>query len=164
MDKSKKLVAYFSCTGTTARAASALAAAANAELFEIRPKKPYSPSDLDWTSKKSRSSVEMSDESCRPEIAEKAAGMENYDTVFVGFPIWWYVAPRIVETFLESYDFDGKTVVPFFTSGGSGAGGRIPSCNKYVRPPVGSRANAFPQTCRKPSLKAGWIRLTSENR
>lgn len=96
MDKSKKLVAYFSCTGTTARAASALAAAANAELFEIRPKKPYSPSDLDWTSKKSRSSVEMSDESCRPEIAEKAAGMENYDTVFVGFPIWWYVAPRIV--------------------------------------------------------------------
>ena len=115
MDKSKKLVAYFSCTGTTARAASALAAAANAELFEIRPKKPYSPSDLDWTSKKSRSSVEMSDESCRPEIAEKAAGMENYDTVFVGFPIWWYVAPRIVETFLESYDFDGKTVVPFCT-------------------------------------------------
>ena len=87
MDKSKKLVAYFSCTGTTARAASALAAAANAELFEIKPKKPYSPSDLDWTSKKSRSSVEMSDESCRPEIAEKAAGMENYDTVFVGFPI-----------------------------------------------------------------------------
>ena len=122
MDKSKKLVAYFSCTGTTARAASALAAAANAELFEIKPKKPYSPSDLDWTSKKSRSSVEMSDESCRPESAEKAAGMENYDTVFVGFPIWWYVAPRIVETFLESYDFDGKTVVPFFTSGGSGAG------------------------------------------
>lgn len=152
MDKSKKLVAYFSCTGTTARAASALAAAANAELFEIKPKKPYSPSDLDWTSKKSRSSVEMSDESCRPEIAEKAAGMENYDTVFVGFPIWWYVAPRIVETFLESYDFDGKTVVPFFTSGGSGAGrtdsvlqqicpsARWKPSKRLIRKRVGSRA------------------------
>ena len=152
MDKSKKLVAYFSCTGTTARAASALAAAANAELFEIKPKKPYSPSDLDWTSKKSRSSVEMSDESCRPEIAEKAAGMENYDTVFVGFPIWWYVAPRIVESCRSSRRAEAAPA------------GRIPSCTEYVRPPVGSRANAFPQTCRKPSLKAGWIRLTSENR
>ena len=161
MDKSKKLVAYFSCTGTTARAASALAAAANAELFEIKPKKPYSPSDLDWTSKKSRSSVEMSDESCRPEIAEKAAGMENYDTVFVGFPIWWYVAPRIVETFLI---LTGKPSCRSSRRAEAAPAGRIPSCTEYVRPPVGSRANAFPQTCRKPSLKAGWIRLTSENR
>ena len=121
MQQPKTLVAYFSCSGVTAEAAEAIARAAGADLFEIRPAVPYTQADLNWTDKQSRSTIEMNDPSCRPAIAEKA-DMERYDTVFVGFPIWWYVAPRIVETFLESYDFSGKRVIPFFTSGGSSAG------------------------------------------
>lgn len=119
---SRTLVAYFSASGVTAKAARRLAEAAGADLFEIRPVIPYSSRDLDWTDKKSRSSAEMKDPSSRPEIAEKMRGMEEYDTVFVGFPIWWYTAPQIVKTFLESYDFSGKTLIPFATSGGSGMG------------------------------------------
>ena len=116
----KTLVAYFSAGGTTARAAKALAQAAGADLYEIRPAQPYTSADLDWMDKKSRSSVEMNDGNARPTIADKVENMADYDTVFVGFPIWWYTAPRIVNTFLESYDFTGKTVIPFATSGGSG--------------------------------------------
>ena len=116
----KTLVAYFSASGTTARAAKALAQAAGADLFEIKPAQPYTPADLDWMNKKSRSSVEMNDGSARPAIADRVQNMADYDTVFVGFPIWWYTAPRIVNSFLESYDFTGKTVIPFATSGGSG--------------------------------------------
>ena len=116
----KTLVAYFSAGGTTARAAKALAQAAGADLYEIRPAQPYTSADLDWMDKKSRSSVEMNDGNARPAIAGKVENMADYDTVFVGFPIWWYTAPRIVNTFLESYDFTGKTVIPFATSGGSG--------------------------------------------
>ena len=93
-----------------------------ADLFEIKPAVPYSQADLDWTNKKSRSSVEMGNPDSRPEIAERMENMEEYDTVFLGFPIWWYVAPTIIDTFLESYDFSGKTIVPFATSGGSGFG------------------------------------------
>ncbi len=118
----KKLVAYFSATGTTKSAAQKLAAEVNADLFEIRPVQPYTAADLDWTNKKSRSSLEMNDPSSRPAIAEKLGNMDDYDTVFLGFPIWWYVAPTIINTFLESYDFSGKTVVLFATSGGSGLG------------------------------------------
>lgn len=120
---SKKLVAYFSASGTTKKAAERLAKATGADLFEIKPKVPYSSADLNWMDKKSRSSVEMSDPSSRPEIAEKIPHLADYDTVFLGFPIWWYVAPRIINTFVESYDFTGKTLVPFATSGGSGMGG-----------------------------------------
>lgn len=119
---SKILVAYFSASGVTKNAAEKLANAANADLFEIKPVRPYTDADLDWTDKKSRSTVEMNDLSSRPEIAKKCENMESYDVVFVGFPIWWYVEPRIIDTFLESYDFSEKTVIPFATSGGSGLG------------------------------------------
>ena len=118
----KKLVAYFSASGVTKAAAERLAKAADADLFEIKPAVPYTRADLDWTNKKSRSSVEMSNPNSRPEIAEKVPNMGDYDIVFIGFPIWWYVAPAIINTFVESYDFSGKTVVPFATSGGSGMG------------------------------------------
>ena len=118
----KKLVAYFSASGVTAKLAKALAEAAGADLFEIQPAVPYTSADLDWMNKKSRSSVEMSNPDSRPEIKNKVPDMGQYDTVFVGFPIWWYVAPTIINTFLESYDFSGKKIVAFATSGGSGMG------------------------------------------
>jgi flavodoxin len=127
---SKKLVAYFSASGTTKKAAERLAKATGADLFEIKPKVPYSSADLNWMDKKSRSSVEMSDPSSRPEIAEKIPNLADYDTVFLGFPIWWYVAPRIINTFVESYDFTGKTLVPFATSGGSGMGRTVDELRK----------------------------------
>lgn len=116
----KVLVAYFSASGVTARAAKELAQALDADLYEIRPETPYTAADLDWTNKKSRSTVEMNDPACRPAIAEPVKNMEQYGAVFVGFPVWWYVEPRIVDTFLESYDFSDKTLIPFATSGGSG--------------------------------------------
>ena len=119
---SKTLVAYFSASGTTARVASELASAIGADRYEIEPKTPYTAADLNWNDRTSRSSVEMNDEHCRPEIATAVEDMDAYDTVFVGFPVWWYVEPRIIDTFLESYDFTGKTIVPFATSGGSGLG------------------------------------------
>lgn len=118
----KKLVAYFSASGVTAKAAKVLAEAAGADLYEIQPKVPYSAADLDWRNKKSRSSVEMNDPACRPELADTGADVAGADVVFVGFPVWWYTAPTIIKTFLESYDFSGKTIVPFATSGGSGLG------------------------------------------
>lgn len=119
---SKKLVAYFSASGTTAAVAKTLAEAADAGLYEIKPQTPYTRADLDWTNKKSRSSVEMNDKSSRPALAERNAPVDDCDTVFLGFPIWWYTAPTIVNTFLESYDFTGKTIILFATSGGSGLG------------------------------------------
>lgn len=119
---SKTLVAYFSASGVTKKTAEKLAAAANADSFEIIPVQPYTDEDLDWTDKKSRSTIEMNDPSSRPAIAEKLENMGGYDIVFVGFPVWWYFEPRIIDTFLDSYDFSGKTVVPFATSGGSGLG------------------------------------------
>jgi flavodoxin len=119
---SKTLVAYFSASGTTGRVAKDLADAAGADLFEIAPEQPYTRVDLNWQDKSSRTTFEMNDESCRPAIAKTVANMADYDTVFVGFPVWWYVEPRIIDTFLEAYDFAGKTVVPFATSGGSGLG------------------------------------------
>ena len=118
----KKLVAYFSASGTTKKVAQRLAKAVDADLFEIKPAIPYTDADLDWMNKQSRSSIEMRDTSSRPEIAAKCENMDIYDTVYIGFPIWWYVAPTIICTFLESYDFAGKTVIPFATSGGSGMG------------------------------------------
>ena len=117
------LVAYFSASGVTARVAKEIAAATGAELHEIRPAQPYTRADLDWTNKNSRSSVEMNDPACRPALAEAAPDMGKYDTVFLGFPIWWYVEPRIVDTFLDGCDLTGKTLIPFATSGGSGVEG-----------------------------------------
>lgn len=119
---SKTLVAYFSASGTTAAVAKTLSEAAGADLYEIKPQTPYTRADLDWTNKKSRSSMEMNDKSFRPPMADRDAHVEDYDTVFLGFPIWWYTAPTIVNTFLESYDFTGKTIILFATSGGSGFG------------------------------------------
>lgn len=121
----KKLVAYFSASGVTKAVAERLAKAAEADLFEIKPAVPYTRSDLDWTNKQSRSSVEMRNPDSRPAIAELFPDMKDYDVVFIGFPIWWYVAPTIISTFVESYDFSGKTLVPFATSGGSGMGNSV---------------------------------------
>ncbi len=118
----KTLIAYFSASGVTARVAREMAQAVDADLYEIRPEQPYTSADLDWMDKRSRSTLEMNDPASRPAIAQAVENMAQYDTVLVGFPIWWYVEPRIVDTFLESYDFSGKTVIPFATSGGSGIG------------------------------------------
>ena len=118
----KALVAYFSASGTTAKAAKALAQAAGAELYEIRPAVPYTRADLNWMDKNSRSSVEMGDKSSRPALADMDAPVADHDVIFLGFPVWWYVAPTIINTFLEGYDFTGKTIVLFATSGGSGLG------------------------------------------
>lgn len=118
----KKLVAYFSAEGTTKKTAERLARLIGADIFEIKPEIKYTKADLDWRDKNSRSTIEMQDENSRPAIAEKLDNMDEYDTVFVGFPIWWYVAPTIINTFLESYDFTGKKIVPFATSGGSDMG------------------------------------------
>lgn len=125
---SKKLVAYFSASGVTASLAKNLAAAIGADLFEIEPVIRYGKADLDWTNKNSRSSVEMNDKLSRPAVAKKLGNMSEYDEVFVGFPIWWYIAPTIVNTFLEGYDLAGKTIIPFATSGGSGMG----ETNEYL--------------------------------
>jgi len=125
---SKTLVAYFSASGSTAKLARTLAAAAQAELYEIRPAVAYERKDLNWMDKKARSTVEMQDPDCRPELADRDAPVAGADVIFVGFPIWWYREPSIIDSFLDAYDFSGKTVVPFFTSGGSDLGegqGRI---------------------------------------
>ena len=134
---SGKLVAFFSASGVTAALAQRLSRAAGADLFEIKPAVPYTSADLDWTNASSRSSVEMKNPASRPEIAEKLPSMANYDVVFLGFPIWWYVAPTIINTFLESYDFSGKTIALFATSGGSPMGRTLeilrPLCNASVK-------------------------------
>ena len=124
---SKKLVAYFSASGTTANVAKSLAKAAGADLYEIRPAVAYTKADLNWMDKSSRSSVEMRDKSSRPALADNSADIAAYDTIFIGFPIWWYVAPTIINSFLEAYDFSGKKIVLFATSGGSGFGKAVES-------------------------------------
>ena len=129
MSSPKILVAYFSCSGTTREAASELAAVANADLHEIVPEQPYTDADLNWNDRQSRSSVEMRDVTSRPAIAGRVSDMVRYDVVFIGFPVWWYIAPTIVNTFIESHDLTGKKVVPFATSGGSG----IANCEKNLR-------------------------------
>lgn len=118
----KKLIAYFSPSGNTKAMAEKLAKATGADLFEIKPQTPYTRADLDWTNKNSRSSIEMNDKNFRPQIAQLPNSLADYDTIFIGFPIWWYVAPTIINTFVENVDLDGKKVIPFATSGGSGMG------------------------------------------
>ena len=119
---SKKLVAYFSASGKTAKVADMLADAVGADIYEILPEVPYTKADLNWMNKKSRRSVEMNDKAFRPAIADKNAKIDQYDTIFLGFPIWWYVAPTIINTFLEGYDFSEKKIILFATSGSSGFG------------------------------------------
>jgi flavodoxin len=133
---SKSLVAYFSASGVTAGLARKLAEAAGADLYEIKPAVSYTNADLNWQDKNSRSSVEMKDKSFRPAIADSDANIEDYDTIFVGFPIWWYVAPTIINTFLEAYDFSGKTIIMFATSGSSGMGNSA----KELKPSVSDTA------------------------
>ena len=118
----KRLVAYFSASGVTAKVAENLADAIGADIFEIQPEVPYTKADLNWMDKKARTTIEMSDPTSRPAIAAKRDNIDEYDTIFVGFPIWWYTAPHIIRTFLESYDFSGKTIILFATSGSSGLG------------------------------------------
>ena len=129
---SKKLVAYFSASGVTAKVAERLSESIGADLHEITPKVRYTDADLDWRDRTSRSSIEMSNPASRPEIERIRDNMQDYDTIYLGFPIWWYIAPTIINTFLESYDLTGKTIVPFATSGGSGMGKTnellLPSC------------------------------------
>lgn len=127
---SSKLVAYFSATGVTGEVAKTLAESIGADLFEIKAKTPYTQADLNWMDQNARSTIEMSDPASRPEMAEGLGNMDQYGTIFVGFPIWWYVAPTIINTFLESCDLTGKTVVPFATSGGSGMG----KTNQHLAP------------------------------
>lgn len=133
----KKLVAYFSASGVTKAVAERLAKEADADLFEIKPAVPYTSEDLNWMDKNSRSSVEMKNPDSRPKISSHLSNMSDYDTVFIGFPIWWYVAPTIINTFLESYDFSGKTIVPFATSGGSDMGRTVsvikPLCSNSAK-------------------------------
>ena len=121
----KTLVAYFSASGVTKKAAEKLASAAKTDIYEIKPAVPYTKADLNWMDKKSRSSVEMGNKSFRPEIVKDDLNLSQYDTILVGFPIWWYVAPTIINTFLESYDFSDKKIVLFATSGGSGFGNTV---------------------------------------
>ena len=134
----KILVSYFSASGVTARVAQKLSQAIDGDLHEIIPAQPYSQADLDWTNPQSRSSQEMKNKAYRPAIQNEVKNIDDYDVIFIGFPIWWYVAPTIVQTFLESYDFHGKTVIPFATSGGSGMGKTVDilktSCNGKVLP------------------------------
>ena len=121
----KRLVVFFSASGTTKKVAEMIASAADADMYEITPKQPYSKADLNWMDKKSRSSVEMSDKKFRPEISDTDVFVDQYDEIILGFPIWWYVAPTIMNTFLEKYDFTGKKIVLFATSGGSGFGNTV---------------------------------------
>lgn len=129
MNSQNVLVAYFSCSGTTRRMAEKLAAATGADLYEIVPERPYTAADLDWKNRMSRTSVEMRDPSSRPAIAGSLPDMRNYEIVFLGFPVWWYIAPTIINTFIEGCNLAGKKVVPFATSGGSG----IANCEKNLR-------------------------------
>ena len=129
----KVLVAVFSASGVTRKVGEEIARVSGGDFFEIVPSEKYTTADLNWNNRKSRSSVEMNDKSSRPEIAVKVSDMDQYDTVIVGFPIWWGVAPRIIETFLESYDFSGKKIIPFCTSGGSGVGRSDTELHKNVK-------------------------------
>lgn len=129
---SKKLVAYFSASGVTRKAAITLAEIIKADLYEIKPAEPYTKADLNWMNKKSRSSIEMNDPSSRPALADKNAAIENYEEIYLGFPIWWYVAPHIINTFLECYDFTEKKIILFATSGSSGFGNTLEQLENSV--------------------------------
>ena len=150
---SKALVTYFSASGVTANVAEKLSKAINADLYEIAPEVPYTKADLNWMDKKSRSSVEMNDRTSRPAIKTKIDDMDQYDTVFVGFPIWWYREPSIIDTFMESYDFTGKTVIPFATSGGSGLGDSFKNMQELAPGAKVINGEKFPGSVNEEKLK-----------
>lgn len=139
------LIAYFSASGSTAKLAKTFADVTGGTLYEIKPASPYTSADLNWNDRNSRSSLEMNDKTARPSILEPVVNMAQYDTIFVGFPIWWYEAPRIIQTFLESYDLSGKIVIPFATSGGSGIGNTASILQKSCQAKVlsGKRMSPF---------------------
>jgi flavodoxin len=151
---SKTLVAYFSASGVTAKVANKLAAAVGADLFEIQPEKLYTDDDLNWQNSRSRSSVEMNDRSCRPAIASSVENMAQYDCVFVGFPVWWYREPSIIDTFMEAYDFSGKKVVPFCTSGGSGLGDSAQNMQKLAPGATVVNGKRFSSSASESELKS----------
>ena len=156
---SKALVAYFSASGVTAKLAKRLAEAVGADVAEIVPEKPYTSADLDWTNKKSRSSVEMNDRACRPALASSPSP-DGYDVVFVGFPVWWYREPSIIDTYREAHDFSGKTVVPFATSGGSGigdAGANMQALAKGARVVLGKKWSASASAAELAAWAKEWI-------
>lgn len=157
----KILVAYFSATGITKALAEKLARATGADLHEIKPKTEYTSADLDWTDKDSRSSIEMKDKSFRPEITGSVANMDSYDTIFVVFPIWWYVAPTIVNTFLESYDLQGKTIIPVATSGGSGMGNTNKELAVSCKGAVLKEGKIFSKSVSESDLKT-WVDTVTE--
>ena len=156
---SKALVAYFSASGVTEKLAKRLAEAIGADAAEIVPEKPYTSADLDWTNKKSRSSVEMNDRACRPALASSPSPA-GYDVVFVGFPVWWYREPSIIDTYMEAHDFSGKTVVPFATSGGSGigdAGANMQALAKGARVVLGKKWSASASAAELAAWAKEWI-------
>lgn len=155
----KKLVAYFSAGGTTRKIAEMIAQAAESDLYEITPKQPYSKADLNWMDKKSRSSIEMSDKKFRPEIADTDAQIGRYDEVILGFPIWWYVAPTIINTFLEKYDFTRKKIVLFATSGGSGFGNTVSELKPSAPDAVIVEGKVFNKTTKEEI--AEWVKRIS---
>ncbi|MBQ3577598.1 MAG: flavodoxin [Firmicutes bacterium] len=150
----KALVTYFSASGVTAELAKRLAQAIGAPEYEIRPAAPYTKADLDWTNKQSRSTLEMSDKSCRPELADKDAPVADADVVFVGYPVWWYREPSIVDSFLAAYDFTGKSVVLFATSGSSGIGEEAPQRAAEISKAEVKGAERFPASASAEELKA----------
>ena len=152
----KRLVAYFSASGTTKKAAEMIASAADADMYEIMPKQPYSKADLNWMDKKSRSSVEMSDKKFRPEISDTDVPVDQYDEILLGFPIWWYVAPTIINTFLETYNFSGKKIVLFATSGGSGFGNTVSELKPSAPDTVIIEGNVFHKATKREI--AEWVR------
>ena len=151
---SKALVAYFSASGVTAKLSEKLAGAIGADLYEIKPEQVYTGADFNWMDKKSRSSVEMNDRSSRPAIGNKVENMDQYEVVFVGFPIWWYREPSIIDTFMEAYNFDGKTVVPFATSGGSGMGDSSKNIQELAKGAKVVKGNKFSSGASENELKS----------
>ena len=150
---SRVLIAYFSASGVTAKMAEKLAAVTGADLFEIKPEVPYTKADLNWMNKKSRSSIEMEDRNCRPAIASRVKNMDQYDIVFVGFPVWWYREPSIIDTFMESYDFTDKTVVPFATSGMSPVGDSGKNMQELAPGAKVEAGKRFPNSVKESELK-----------
>ncbi len=150
----KALVAYFSAGGVTANVAKRLADAIGAAVYEIRPEAPYTAADLDWRDKNSRSTLEMSDKNCRPALADKDAPVADAEVVFVGYPVWWYREPSIIDSFLEAYDFSGKKIVPFATSGGSGIGPEAPARMREITGAEVDAGKRFPADASADSLKS----------
>ena len=150
----KALVTYFSASGVTAALAQRLADAIGAPVYEIRPEVPYTAADLDWMNKESRSTLEMNDKNCRPALADKDAPVADADVIFVGYPVWWYREPSIIDSFLASYDFSGKKIVPFATSGSSGIGTEAPARMKEITGAEVDGGRRFPADADAETLKA----------